>query len=256
MTYKPTELNGRSALVTGASRGIGRAIANALAAHGATVGVHYNRDEEAAEATAAELAGENHWVLQADLGDPAAVIKLADEAERFLGVVDILVNNAGVFELHPVLEGDTTSWLEKWQRTVDVNLLGPACLCQRIGARMAERGGGRIINITSRGAYRGEPLAPAYGASKAGLNSLSQSLAQALGPHGVMVTAVAPGWVETDMTASHMVGEEGDAIRAQSPMGRAATSEEIADVVAFLAATKAEFLTGAVIDVNGASYLR
>jgi len=249
-------LIGRSALITGASRGIGRAVARSFAAHGATVGVHYNRDEEAAEATAAELEGENHWVLQADMADPTSVIRMADEAEKLLGGVDILVNNAGIFELHPVLDDNTPEWLEKWQRTVDVNLLGPACLCHRLAGGMVKRGGGRIINVTSRGAYRGEPVAPAYGAAKAGLNSLSQSLAQALAPFGVIVTAIAPGWVETDMTESILQGEEGDAIRAQSPLNRAATAEEIADVILFLAGTKAEYVAGAVIDVNGASHLR
>jgi len=256
MTATTLELKGQSALVTGASRGIGRAIAKALAAHGATVGVHYHSDEDAAEETAAELAGEHHWVMQADMADPAAVIKLADEAITLLGGVDILVNNAGVYELHPVFGSGTSSWLDMWRWTMDVNLLGPACLCHRLGNHMAERGSGRIINVTSRGAYRGEPQAPAYGAAKAGLNSLSQSLAQALAPHGVFVTAVAPGWVETDMTTEHLVGEEGAAIRAQSPMQRVATAEEIADVVLFLAVTKAQYMTGAVIDVNGASYLR
>jgi len=250
------DLSGQSALVTGASRGIGRAVAKALAAHGATVGVHYNSDEAAAEKTASELEGENHWVMKADMADPAAVMKMADKAITLLGGVDILVNNAGIFELHPMVVSETASWLKKWQRTVDVNLLGPAVLCHHLATHMAARGSGRIINVTSRGAYRGEPQAPAYGAAKAGLNSLSQSLAQALAPHGVIVAAVAPGWVETDMTTSHLEGAEGDAIRAQSPMKRVALSEEVADVVLFLAGTKAEFITGAVIDVNGASYLR
>jgi NAD(P)-dependent dehydrogenase (short-subunit alcohol dehydrogenase family) len=250
------DLNGQSALVTGASRGIGRAVAIALAEYGATVGVHYNRDEEAAEKTAAELQGEDHWVIQADMADPTAVIKLADEAITLLGGIDILVNNAGIFELHPVVVSETLKWLDMWQRTIDVNLLGPAVLCHHLATHMAARGSGRIINVTSRGAYRGEPQAPAYGAAKAGLNSLSQSFAQALAPHGVIVTAVAPGWVETDMTTAHLQGDEGDAIRAQSPMQRVATAEEIADVVLFLAGTKAEYLAGAVIDVNGASYLR
>lgn len=256
MTDDPLDLSGQSALVTGASRGIGRAIAISLAEHGATVGVHYNRDEVAAESTAAELSGANHWVLQADMGDPREAVKLAEEAIKLLGGIDILVNNAGIYELHPVVGSDTSTWLEKWQRTMDVNLLGPASLCHRVANHMAKRGSGRIINITSRGAYRGEPQAPAYGAAKAGLNALSQSLAQALAPHGVMVTAVAPGWVETDMTTEHLAGDEGDAIRAQSPTQRVATADEIADVVLFLAATKAEFLTGAVVDINGASYLR
>jgi NAD(P)-dependent dehydrogenase (short-subunit alcohol dehydrogenase family) len=250
------DLCGQSALITGASRGIGSAIARLLAKHGATVGVHYNSDEEAAERTAAELDGENHWVIQADMADPTAVIRLADEAITLLGGVDILVNNAGIYEMHPFVASETTTWLKKWQRTIDVNLLGPACLCHHLATHMAARGNGRIINITSRGAYRGEPQAPAYGAAKAGLNSLSQSMAQALAPHGVIVTAVAPGWVETDMTTSHLEGEEGDAIREQSPMRRVATTEEIADVVLFLAATKAEYIAGAVIDVNGASHLR
>jgi NAD(P)-dependent dehydrogenase (short-subunit alcohol dehydrogenase family) len=231
-------------------------VAKQLAAHGATVGVHYNTDEAAAEETAAELEGENHWVMKADMSDPSAVIKLADEAITLLGGVDILVNNAGIYELHPMVVSETKSWIEKWQRTIDVNLLGPACLCHHLATHMAARGSGRIINVTSRGAYRGEPQAPAYGAAKAGLNSLSQSLAQALAPHGVIVTAVAPGWVETDMTTSHLEGTEGDAIRAQSPMQRVATAEEIAEVVLFLAGTQAEYLAGAVIDVNGASYLR
>ena len=256
MTDSTFDLTGQSALVTGASRGIGRAVAEALAEHGATVGVHYNSDEEAAEETAAALKGENHWVIQADMADPTAVIKLADEAVTLLGGVDILVNNAGVYELHPVVGSGTSKWLDAWRWTMDVNLLGPACLCHRLANHMAERGSGRIINVTSRGAYRGEPQAPAYGAAKAGLNSLSQSLAQALAPYGVFVTAVAPGWVQTDMTTELLAGEEGDAIRGQSPMNRVASSEEIADVVLFLAATKAEFMSGAVIDVNGASYLR
>ncbi len=256
MTDRTMDLCGQSALITGASRGIGSAIARLLAKHGATVGVHYNSDEEAAERTAAELDGENHWVIQADMADPTAVIRLADEAITLLGGVDILVNNAGIYEMHPFVASETTTWLKKWQRTIDVNLLGPACLCHHLATHMAARGNGRIINITSRGAYRGEPQAPAYGAAKAGLNSLSQSMAQALAPHGVIVTAVAPGWVETDMTTSHLEGEEGDAIREQSPMRRVATTEEIADVVLFLAATKAEYIAGAVIDVNGASHLR
>jgi NAD(P)-dependent dehydrogenase (short-subunit alcohol dehydrogenase family) len=256
VTENTLDLSGKSALVTGASRGIGRAVAKAFAAHGATVGVHYNSDEEAAENTAAELDGEDHWVMKADMSDTSAVIKLADEAITLLGGVDILVNNAGIFELHPVVVSETAVWLEKWQRTIDVNLLGPACLCHHLATHMAARGSGRIINITSRGAYRGEPQAPAYGAAKAGLNSLSQSLAQALAPHGVMVTAVAPGWVETDMTTKHLEGKGGEEIRAQSPLRRAATADEIADVVLFLAATNAEYMTGAVIDINGASYLR
>ena len=117
-------------------------------------------------------------------------------------------------------------------------------------------GGGRIVNVSSRGAFRGEPDAPAYGASKAGLNALSQSLAQKLAPHRIFVGVVAPGFVETDMTTTHLAGEGGRAIRAQSPLNRVAKPEEVAHAALFLASEGAEFTTGTIIDVNGASYLR
>ena len=121
---------------------------------------------------------------------------------------------------------------------------------------MAEQGGGRIINVGSRGAFRGEPECPAYGASKAGLHAMSQSLAVALAPKGILVYAVAPGFVETDMAKELLESEAGAAIKAQSPLGRVARPEEVAETVCFLASSQAEFLTGSIIDVNGASYLR
>jgi 3-oxoacyl-[acyl-carrier protein] reductase len=117
-------------------------------------------------------------------------------------------------------------------------------------------GGGRIVNVSSRGAFRGEPGQPAYGASKAGLNALGQSLAVALAPHNITVTAVAPGFVETDMADDHLQGERGAAIRAQSPFGRVATPQEIAAAVVFLASPQAQWASGAILDLNGASYLR
>ena len=121
---------------------------------------------------------------------------------------------------------------------------------------MVERGGGRIVNVSSRGAFRGEPNAPAYGASKAGLNAMSQSLAQKLAPHGIFVCVVAPGFVETDMASSSLSGPDGDAIRSQSPLNRVATAEEVARAILFLASEGTEFMTGCILDVNGASYLR
>jgi len=138
--------------------------------------------------------------------------------------------------------------------TLAVNLLGPANLCWCAVRHM--RPGGRIINISSRGAFRGEPRQPAYGASKAGLNSLGQSLARALGPRGIAVTTVAPGFVETDMAAEALSGDQGDEIRAQSPLGRVGRPEEVAAAVLYLASAEAELATGAILDLNGASYLR
>jgi NAD(P)-dependent dehydrogenase (short-subunit alcohol dehydrogenase family) len=121
---------------------------------------------------------------------------------------------------------------------------------------MASRGGGRIVNVSSRGAFRGEPQAPGYGAAKAGLNALGQSLAVALAPYGVAVLTIAPGFVETAMVRPHLQGEAGDAIRAQSPFNRVATVDEVADAVAFLASDAAGWASGTILDFNGASYLR
>src|SRR5690606_10813520 len=144
-----------------------------------------------------------------------------------------------------------------WQQIIDVNLFGPANLMYCAARQMMTMGrGGRIVNISSRGAFRGEPEAPAYGASKAGLNALSQSLAKKLAPHGIFVAVVAPGFVETDMAAEHLSGASGEEIRNQSPLGRVARPEEVARAAVFLASPGTEFMTGCILDVNGASYLR
>ena len=139
---------------------------------------------------------------------------------------------------------------------MSVNLIGPSNLTFLVGQEMIKSGGGRIINISSRGAFRGEPDAPAYGASKAGLNAMSQSLAKALAPYNIFVFVIAPGWVDTDMASDSLSGRGGDDIRNQSPLGRVATPNEVARTALFLASEGTDFLTGCVIDVNGASYLR
>ena len=244
------------ALVTGGSRGIGRAVAVAFAEKGAAVAVHYNQNAAAAEETLSSLTGSGHIKIGADIGDPQAVKTMINAVAERMGRIDILVNNAGIFEEHRIREADFESWVKSWKRTLDVNLLGAAHASFCASRYMRQTGGGRIINITSRGAFRGEPDAPAYGASKAGQNAMSQSLAKALAPDRIYVYAVAPGWVETDMAAPHLAGPEGDSIRGQSPMNRAAAPEEVADCVVFLAAEGHDYMTGAIIDINGASYLR
>jgi NAD(P)-dependent dehydrogenase (short-subunit alcohol dehydrogenase family) len=166
------------------------------------------------------------------------------------------VNNAGTHKAHRIEEVDYDEWRATWRRILDVNLQGPANVSYCAARYMIEHGGGRIVNISSRGAFRGEPEHPAYGASKAGLNSMSQSLAQRLAPHGIFVGVVAPGYVETDLVADKLAGPEGDAIRKQSPLGRVARPEDVAQAVLFLAAEGSEFMTGTIIDCNGASYLR
>jgi 3-oxoacyl-[acyl-carrier protein] reductase len=249
------DFDGQLVLVTGGSRGIGRAVAEAFAARGATVVVQFRADRRAADETLAALDGDGHLALPADLADPEQARSLVERVVE-LGRVDVLVNNAGIYEQHPILETSYEDWQRIWRRTLDVNLVGPANLLHAVVPHMVAAGGGRIVNVSSRGAFRGEPDHPAYGASKAGLNSLGQSMALALGRHGIYVTTVAPGFVETDMAAPFLDGPGGEAIRAQSPLNRAATAEEVAKVVVFLATPGAESTTGAVVDVNGASYLR
>ena len=250
------DFSGKFVLVTGGSRGIGRAIARAFAHHGARVAVNYHTNLTAAQKTVETLPGGPHFIIQADIRKPDSVQQLIDTAVQKLGGLDIVVNNAGVFLMHPLEEVDYTDWQNAWMHTIAVNLAAPANVCYCAAQYMMKNGGGRIVNVSSRGAFRGEPEAPAYGASKAGLNAMSQSLAQRLARHNIFVGVVAPGFVETDMAAELLAGPQGDAIRNQSPLGRVARPEEIAQAVLFLAAEGSEFMTGAIIDVNGASYLR
>ena len=240
---------GKAVLVTGASRGIGKATAIAFAQAGARVAVHYSQDQAAAAAVQESLSGTGHCVVQADIADAVAVERMVGEAIAHLGKIDILVNNAGIYKEHPLDKTDYQSWQQIWQQTLNVNLLGAVNVSYCVSQSMMERREGRIINVTSRGAFRGEPNGPAYGASKAGLNAFSQSLAQHLAPYNITVTAVAPGWVATDMARPILESPAGNAIRQQSPLHRVARPEEIAHTILFLAAAESEFLTGAIVDV-------
>lgn len=249
-----TEKNGRAVLVTGASRGIGAATARAFAARGDRVAVHYVSSRERAEAVVDALPGAGHVVVGADLNDPQAIRQMVDGAAASLGSIDVLVNNAGVFVAHPIDDTDYDGWQRAWSETLGVNLVGTAnvtwCAVRHMGP------GGRIVNIASRGAFRGEPLHPAYGASKAGMVAFGQSLAQALGPRRISVTSVAPGFTETDMAAEELAGDGAQRRRAESPLGRVAMPEEVAAAVIYLASPEAELASGTVLDVNGASFLR
>ncbi|SES01869.1 NAD(P)-dependent dehydrogenase, short-chain alcohol dehydrogenase family [Lentzea xinjiangensis] len=243
----------RLALVTGASRGIGAAIAHALAQDGHRIAVHYRSDAARARQVVDALPGDGHVTVQGDLGAGQAEQVVTETVEQ-LGGLDVLVNNAGTYFHHPIATTGFAEWREAWRRTVELNLLGPAELTWHAAGHMTE--GGRIINVGSRGAYRGEPDAPAYGAAKAGLHSMTQSLAQSLAPRGIAVAGVAPGFVRTEMVAELLDSAEGEAIRAQSPFGRVAEPEEVAAAVAFLASPAATWASGAIMDVNGASHLR
>ncbi|MFD7659833.1 SDR family NAD(P)-dependent oxidoreductase [Actinosynnema sp. NPDC059797] len=223
----------RGVLVTGGSRGIGAAIADAFR----------ERGDEVVALSSADV----------DLADPDSISRAVASAVDRLGAIDVLVNNAGLVELGSLTDRSYEEWRSLWRRTFAVNVFGAADMSYCVARHMIDRGvRGRIVNVGSRGAFRGEPDMPAYGASKAALHSMGQSLAVALAPHGIAVTSVAPGFVGTDRVAS-MVTDE---VRRQSPFERVAKPEEVAAAVVYLASAEAEWASGAVLDLNGASYLR
>ncbi|NUT97547.1 MAG: SDR family oxidoreductase [Saccharothrix sp.] len=223
----------RGVLVTGGSRGIGAAIVAAFRDLG----------DEVVGLSSADV----------DLADPESIARAVDRAAEALGSIDVLVNNAGLVELGTVGNSDYAQWQALWRRTFEVNVFGAANMSYCVAKHMIDRGvRGRIVNVGSRGAFRGEPDMPAYGASKAALHSMGQSLAVALAPHGIAVTSVAPGFVATDRVAD-MVDES---VLNQSPFHRVAKPDEVAAAVVYLASAPAEWASGAVLDLNGASYLR
>ena len=249
-------LKGKKVLVTGGSRGIGRSISKTFADNGAQVVFTYYKKGDIANETLSKLSGEGHQCLELDLRNDEQTEKAVLDAITIMDGLDILINNAGIFIDHPIDNMSFREWKKSWQWTIDTNLIGPANVCFYSAKHFIKEKKGKIINISSRGAYRGEPNAPAYGASKAGLNSLSQSLAVALAPYNIFVGAVAPGFVETDMTNEILSGPEGKSIINQSPMKRAGKPEEIANAVMMLSIDGIDYASGTVIDLNGASYLR
>ncbi|WP_069161150.1 SDR family NAD(P)-dependent oxidoreductase [Nocardia altamirensis] len=242
----------RGVLVTGASRGIGRAIAVAFAEIGDRVAVHYSSAREDGAETVRGLAGDGHVLVGGDIRDPEDVARIVEESIEGLGTIDVLVNNAAVNIAHPVLDSDYAEWQQAWRETMDVNVFGTANMSYCVAQHMINKGiAGRIVNIGSRGAFRGEPEYAGYGASKAAVHALGQSLAVELAPHGIAVASVAPGFVATERVAHRVT----DDVRAQSPFGRVADPAEIASAVRYLASPEATWTSGSVLNVNGASYL-
>ena len=246
----------RTVLVTGGSRGIGAAIAREFAAAGDRVAIHYVSSSGDAQAVCDSLTGKGHIISQADLRDPDAIKAMVDSVAREFGSIDVLINNAGVFFDHPIESSTYQGWQQAWADTLGVNLIGAANVTWCVLQHMPKNSTSRIVNIGSRGAFRGEPVSPAYGASKAAIVAFGQSIAKALAPMKIGVTTLAPGFVESDMAARLLDGPEGDGIRAQSPFNRVARPEELAKAVYFLASPDSEWASGAVLDFNGASYLR
>jgi 3-oxoacyl-[acyl-carrier protein] reductase len=243
-------------LITGSSRGIGAATALKFAESGATVITHYSRDVSKARQAFNNLPGSCHMLLQADLSVPENVKKLFDKVLRQKGRIDILVNNAGIYEETRWWELNYEEWQQHWKKTIETNLTGMANLSFLVAKQMIAQGEGKIINVSSRGAFRGEPNALPYGAGKAAMNSFGQSMAWALADKNVQVYTIAPGWVDTDMTHEILESERGKSVAAQSPMNRVATPAELANAIVLLASPGTEYMTGCILDMNGASYLR
>ncbi|MER0483796.1 SDR family oxidoreductase [Streptomyces sp. Edi2] len=243
----------RAVLVTGASRGIGRAVAEIFAAHGDRVALHYASRRAAAQEAFEGLAGSGHVLVQGDVSTPEGAAAIVEAAVDGLGGVDVLVNNAAANRAHPLDRTSFDEWRSAWRQIVDVNLLGAADVTYHAARSMIEREvEGRIVSIGSRGAFRGEPDHPAYGAAKAALHAMGQSLAVHLAPYGIGVASVAPGFVATERVADRLTED----VRQQSPFGRVATPQEVASAVHYLASPAAVWTSGTVLDVNGASYLR
>lgn len=246
---------GKIVLVTGGTRGIGAEISKMFAAQGASVVALYRANESEAKNLVNQLGSTGHSIHKCDITDPQEINTIINAVVAQHGRIDIAINNAGVGYHHPVDQVSYQDWQSGWQQIMNTNLIGPSNVCHQVAQVMIKQGAGHIINVSSRGAFRGEPLMPAYGASKAGLNSLTQSLAYALAPYGIFVGAVAPGFVETDMSRPRLEGAVGEAIKSQSPMNRVAQPEEVAQAVLLMAQSNA-WMTGGIFDVNGASYFR
>ena len=230
-------------LLTGASRGIGAATLAVLTAAGATV--------------AGQSTSGADGLLASDLALLGAGDTLWDAAlDRLGGRIDVLINNAGVFESVDA-DGDGEAWQATWTRSLAINLQAPADLCRRAVTHFRERGGGRIINIASRAGHRGDSLAHwHYAAAKGGLLAMTKTIARAYAADGVLAFAVAPGFVMTGMAEDYLATRGGDKLLADIPLGRVASPAEVAETIRWLALDAPPSLTGATLDINGASYVR
>lgn len=255
-----TELAGKTVLVTGCSKGIGAAIARAVGAAGAHVVVHYGGDRAGAEEAAGLIPAARKLFVQADFCDLAEVERLWAQALAWRGRVDVLVNNAATMLFDGGVDVDEQAWDRVWAQTLQVNVLAPARLLRQAVRHFRAEGGGTIVTISSWAAQRGvtNPDTMAYGASKAAIRSVTQTIARAYAKENVLAYVIAPGVVDTQMSRSFAQTQPGGRAGVESglAMGEWVPPEDIANLVTFLASGRARHLTGATLDVNGASYIR
>ncbi|MEQ9289947.1 MAG: SDR family oxidoreductase [Cyclobacteriaceae bacterium] len=249
-------LSGLNVLVTGASKGIGKAIASKLAEAGATVAVHYNKNMREAE-NLAHVLGNESKSFQADLSQPDGAAQLFDRVILEMGSLEILINNAGIAEPASI-DAKEAEWMQAWNNNIQVNLTSAGILCKKVIEHFLKRNSaGRIINITSRAAFKGDTAEyMAYAASKAGLVALTRSIAGAYGKDGIKAFNIAPGFVRTDM-ARKIMEEYGTEVGVEDiALERMTEPKDIAPLVTFLASGMADHATGSTIDVNAGSYMR
>lgn len=250
------DLNGKVILVTGASRGIGAAIALTLSQAGAAVILHYGQGKAEVETVSDRIDADRRYLLHADLAVPQAAVSLWQAAIGWKGQIDVIVNNAATMP-HVSIEADWTDWSAAWQTTLQVNLVAVADLCREAIRHFQRQQGGTIINIASRAAFRGDsPDFMHYAASKGGVVALTRSIARGFAKDGVLAFAVAPGFVHTDRIAELMQERGAEYVTRDIPLGQPVPPQDVANVVAFLASGLAPHMTGATIDINGASYVR
>jgi len=252
-------LSGKTILVTGASKGIGAAIVRALGEEGAAVIAHYGGDRDGAEAATAGIPGERCLLLQADFHDLAAVEAMWRQAVAWRGGVDVLVNNAAIMLWHGGLGSDDETWDAVWQETMQVNVMAPARLLRAAVHHFRARGGGIVVTLSSWAAQRGvtNPDTIAYGASKAAIRSATQTVARAYAKENILAYIVAPGVVRTGMSEAFAATQGGeDKVTAGLAMGEWVPPDDVAALVAFLCSGRSRHLSGATLDVNGATYVR
>ena len=253
------DLSDKTVLLTGASKGIGAAVAERLGAAGARLALHYGSDRQGAQRAGRNIDDARKILLDADFGDRDAAESLWDRAVRWSDGIDVLINNAAVMLWGGEPDGPLDAWDAAWDRSFEINVMAPVRLLRRAVGHFLERGGGTVVTLSSWSAQRGStnPGNIAYGATKAALHAATQTVARAYAARNVLAYVIAPGVVDTRLSEQFAATQGGiDEVTAGLAMGEWVPPEEVAELVAWLASGRSRHLSGATLDINGASYVR